>query len=397
LPRRRGRAAPQYTIGVSARTLPQTLSAILTIFGVAARADTLKLTNRPAFGNVTITDFRDDRVVFRGVSGQYLRKPAGEVEWLAIDGQAALNQAEQAAAGGDWQTASAGYEDARPTAGKPWLRRLIAVRLAAACDRGGRFDQAVAVYGELLAADPAAAARHAPRRPGPAGSEVNRRARARIEESLASGPAAPAAAGLRTLLLELLLYEDVTPLPETLGGPAEPSAALSDSQPSDRPQPGSRPTTAPQTAGPLGILPPPDSRPASRPDAAPPQLPPDSFLLDCVQAALDGGDPRRAARLVERATPYAAPCDRGPWRLLLGRCRIESGLLDEAVADLRSLADSDSDPALAGRALYYLGLAYERRRQPEVAAALYAEVLERSDAPEQTKALARDALARLGR
>ncbi|MCK4340771.1 MAG: hypothetical protein KAY37_03500 [Phycisphaerae bacterium] len=43
--------------------------------GGALRADTVKLTNRPAFRNVSIRDFRPDVLIFRGVSGEYLRKP----------------------------------------------------------------------------------------------------------------------------------------------------------------------------------------------------------------------------------------------------------------------------------------------------------------------------------
>ena len=142
-----------YTIGVSVRFVQQTW--LLLVLGGISAADTVKLLNKPAFRNVTISDFRADRLVFRGVSQQYLQKPLDEVEWLAIEGRPELNSAEQAAATGQWAEAVAGYQRALASLSEPWLRELVRMRLLNACRPAGAFDLAVATYADLLGSRPA--------------------------------------------------------------------------------------------------------------------------------------------------------------------------------------------------------------------------------------------------
>ena len=377
---------------MQARSWSKTFGILLLVTARPATGDTVKLTNKPAFCNVSITDFRGGRLVFRGVSGEYLRKPLEEVEWLTIDGEPALNVAEQAATAGNWAEAGARYDEALATIDRPWLRNVVRLRLSTVCEHAGRFDRAVGVYVELLASSPALAAAHSPRSPGPVGSDMNGRARATLEQVLASKPAAAVAEPVRTLLLELLIYEDADPLPPSLiGAPA---------------------TTAPAT-GPapgrvrhLGILPGPDeesepaasSQPAGRSRTAavePTRLTSDSLLLRVAQVACDAGDFQRAARLVQRGMTYVDTSDRGPWRLLQGRCQIEFGKAAEAASDLLNLSETDPDRGRAAWALYYVARAHERLERTDVARSLYEELLQRVDAPEDVRASARAALQRL--
>jgi tetratricopeptide (TPR) repeat protein len=354
------------------------------LLSAAAHADTVKLAGRPPFQNVAVTDFRGGRVAFRGVSGEYIRKSIGEVEWVCLAGQPDINAAEGFAAAADWPRAVTGYERALAQPNRPWLASLIRTRLLCAADRAGQFDRAVTVLVELVAAGAAPPAASIPRHPGLPGSEMNRRTLAALEEALPGVASSADARVLRLLLLELALYEDVE----------LPAALRSEAAAASQPAATSRPSTAP--AGPLGILPAEDARPSatSRPSAAA-RLRDDSFLLDAIAAALDRGDHAWAESLLERALPFVEPTACYPWRLLLGRCQIEGGRFATAAAGLMDVAAHDPDPARRAWALYYVGLAHERMDRVDVARDLYQELAERADAPDDVRASAQGGLRRL--
>jgi tetratricopeptide (TPR) repeat protein len=369
------------------------------------RADAVKLTARPAFRNVAIRDFSGDRLVFRGVSQQDLRKPFHEVEWIELDRLPALSVAEQARSRGQWADAARGYEDALGQANTGWLQTLIRVRLVEACDQSGEFGPAVAALAELIATSPESAARCRPKHPGPPGSAGNQRARATLERTLSNldetgtgNPAGSVAASppgrrsagvpgdaLRTLLLELAIYDELPDLPPPPGQITVLRA----------PPPASSRASEPE----IGILPDVPAAAASQPvttDPGPaPRLHADSLLLDVADAALRSGDAARAVRLVDRGLPYVPVAERAPWRLMLGRAQIEAGQAAPAAADLVALATQTSDPAVAARALYYVGWAHERLGQPDVARRVYSEVLERKDVPTEIRAQAEGALKRV--
>lgn len=352
-----------------------------------SRGDTVKLTNRPAFRNVAVVGFRGGRVIFRGVSGQYLRKPLPEVEWLTIAGAPDLSAAERATTTGDWGRAVPTYEAALEAAGERWLRDLVRFRLLTAYDRAGRFDRAVALYVELLGAHPDLAARFAPRHPGPVDSDVNRQARATLVRVLAADAASPGAGALRALQLELMLYEGLERRPEARTAPTTSGPATT-----------SLPSTGPASDGPIGILGGDEAKPRPAPASSPAvQLPSDSFVLDAAQAACDAEQYSRAVQLIELALPHVASAEQGPWRLLLGRCRIRVGRPAEAASDLLSLAETDPDAARAALALYYAGLAHERMGRADVAGKLYEELLQRADVDAEVKTRARQALDRMKR
>ncbi|MGD8452758.1 MAG: hypothetical protein PVJ57_13140 [Phycisphaerae bacterium] len=339
-------------------------------------SDTVKLHGKPPFRNVRVTGFRHGRVVFRGVSGQFLHKPLDQIEWLAIDNLEALGAAEQAAVTGKWSQAAAGYRSALAHDDEPWRAALLRARLTAVLDRAGRFDEAVAVWLELLAGDADAAAGQAPRHPGPPGSPENGSARERLTAALEAGGAPEVRQRLRTLLLDLALYDEVADLPAELELVAPPEER-----------------TAPGRRSPLLGLPV-ASRPAVRPEV--PTLGGDSLIFAAARAAIQDQNSGRAVRLLERAKPYISDRERDNWRLLLAQARIDAGEPAVAAADLLSLSESTDDPRQAALALYYLGQAHERLGQPDIARRLYRELGEREDLAEDVRALVERARKRLG-
>lgn len=336
--------------------------------GSPTAADTVKLHGKPAFHHVHVSDFRDGRVVFRGVSGQYLRKPLAQVEWVKLDACPPLGVAERAAARGRWTLAIAAYQQALDEAATSWVPDLVRFRLLSTYDRAGRFADAVAVYVELLEHQGAADDAAAPRHPGPPGSATNARALTRLRQALANTESAIARRHLEALLFELRLYEGLDARAAETGGP---------------------PDTATQRS-PILSLP----MPARK--TRPVRLSNDSFLLSAAESALDKGQTTRAVNLLEHALPHVDPAGAGPWRLLLGRARLGAGRPADAAADLLHLAETTRDSALAAAALYYVGIAHEQMGQADVAAQLYRQLLGREDTPADVRRDAADALKRLG-
>ena len=355
------------------RTLPGIFWVLLWTTA-ASDADTVVLTGKPPFRNVQIVDFKHGRLHFRGVSKEVLRKPLREVSWFEIDRCPALSDAETLA-DTDAHAAIAAYERALGKAGESWLQALTRVRLLGAYDRAGRFDDAVALYIQLAREQPELADQCPPRHPAPRGSERNRKAREQLLDAIRHTPSRPGPVALRTLTLELLLFDEVDPLPPEFAPPAS--------------QPASSPATQPDTPPPLLFGD--EERRASRTL----RLPAESFVLSAVRQALAEADAARAARLLERSLPYAAESDAPVWRLLLGRCLIELGQHARAADELLALAET-ADRPLAAEALYYVGVAHERMGRVEVAAETYRELLQQDDLPENIRRLAVQGLKRLG-
>ncbi len=358
-------------------------------------ADTVVLKGKPPFRNVHIVDFEHGRLVFRGVSEELLRKPLSDVVRFKMDRNPMLSNAE-ALAGSDAEIAITAYRQALADAAEPWLRDLIRVRLLGACDRVGRFDEAVALYAEVLQDQPLLAEGHAPRRPAAPGSAENQNARRHLLAATESNRSRAALTALRTLTLELLLFDGIEPLPPEFTPPASGPVASRPAQPVAASQPGNEP---PPLFGP----------PGKRAGAAPAfpgdereqtsgalRLPEDSFVLTGAQEAFQAADALRAARLLERAMPYLAEEESHAWRLLLGRCRIELGQIARAADELLALTEFTSNHRLAAEALYYVGVAHERMDRADVATRLYGELLQQADAPAEVRRLAQQGLERLG-
>jgi len=335
----------------------------------------VKLRGKPAFEHVIVLDYRADELVFRGVSREVLRKSLAEIEWFTLDDQPALSAAERAAAAGRWATALAGYESALVQVPDAWLRTLVQLRLLDAAKHAGRFELAVRLYVELLQTKPLVVRGRAPTRPGPWGSAVNALARREIEGALERDVLPAARAALRSLLLELLIYEDVRELPAALTGmPPEARAAAT-----SRPVRSILPDEAEeQTQEPAALI------------VAP------SLLREVSQEALEHGDGRRAEAWLERGRPFVSADLADAWDLQLGQARLERGRYAAAADGLMALSEATADRALAATALYYVGVAHQRMGRVDVARRLYRELLTREETPTEIAQRAREVLQRLG-
>lgn len=364
-------------------------SAILALLvTTAATADIVKLKDKPPFRSVTITDFRDQRLVFRGVSREYLRKPLSEVAWIAVDGRADLNRAEQLRAEREWAEAADYYRRILDGSQEGWALKFARVRLLEASRQMAKFDQAVDTWIAVISANPSEIESYDPGPPGERGSAQNRRARTLLETASESAESPRVVQALRTLLLELLLYEDVTPLPPAFA--ASPATT--------------RPATATQPASEsgLGILSLPDGGGREvRPERAPPaderlpiRLDDRSLVLEAAECALGQDDVARAERLVERGLPFVDPHQRVPWLIVANRCRIARGAPANAAAELMRITHESNDPAHAAQALYYVGVAHEELGRPDVARDIYRDLLEDVGADERLRARARAGLDR---
>lgn len=340
----------------------------------SAYADTVLLQDRPPFRRVEVLGLRDGRLVFRGVSGEVLRKPIEELAALELEALPSFTQAERARLAGDWITAIAGYEAALHADPPVWLVGLLRRRTMEAYDAAGRFADAVGVYVELLEEHPAHPPGVGPIQPLPVGSPQYRIALERIAEASGRSLGAAQRELLKRLWLEILLVQEVAPLPDELAVPA------------GDPQTGAEDAGAP----PLLFS---DEPARARPVTC--RLGADGLLLRAARQAFDEGDAARAERLLSRAMEYVEPKHAAPWRLLRGRVQIERGKIAEALADLSKLADAAVPTALAMESLYYVGLGREQLGQADAARAAYRAVAESPVATTEMRVLARMRLARL--
>ncbi len=103
--------------------------------------------------------------IFFTAGGKETSRELGKVQRILVDGEAALNAAEEAYAAGNWSAAVDGYQRTVRATTKPWLKDWATARLIDAANKSGRFDAAVASYVATLLKDPAAAAALKPAMP----------------------------------------------------------------------------------------------------------------------------------------------------------------------------------------------------------------------------------------
>lgn len=338
-------------------------------------ADTVKLHGKPAFRNVRVTNFTQGRVVFQGVSREFLRKPLSDVEWLETGANAALGPAEQAAARRDWDAAVEGYRAALKAAGTDWERALVTARLAAVCDAAGRFDEAVELYVGMLETEDEPPVR--PRHPAAVGSEVNARAIKLLAGALVDAPRGVRRDKLQSLLVELRICED----------PGVSLASVLGEQ--EVPEPTSKPAVSPI----LGLRVAPPTEESKRVEF---HLVEGSLLIDVAKEAVRTDEAQRARDILVAALPLFAGADRPLATLQLGRARVVLGEYAAAADELLKLSAAAGESALAAEALYYAGVAHEGLGQSDVARQEYRAVLERAAASQALRAAARAGLARIG-
>jgi hypothetical protein len=369
------------------------IAGLLPVWSVSA--DTVTLAGSPPFRNVSITDVRHGRLIFRGVSGETLQKPLGRVTAVELDELPQLVQADESAAAGDHDSALAALNECDKSARENWQRTLVRYRRLAVLAAAGRTDQALSVFVDLVREDPQTPAENLPGDIGPGGSSANRAALALLRKTRlrAVTPALEQALAVRRLELTLLEEPDAvrrefTPLEQRSASDAPAS------QPTD-------PDDAPLLFG----------TPRAAPSASPISLSRDSPLRSEARRLLAAGDARAALRLLDRALPFVQNADRGWWTLDASRCRIglrefaraaDELLSTSTAADAAAAAANKnaartgaSDRALAAWALYYVGLAHEGLNRPDVAADQYRELRSREDLPTDLRADVESALERL--
>ncbi|RMF83387.1 MAG: hypothetical protein D6744_04810, partial [Planctomycetota bacterium] len=191
------------------RTLIAALSTSVLMLAARAGGDTVKLTDRPAFEDVVVTGYRNDRLLFRGVSGQTLRKPVTEVEWFTCSQRPLLSDAERHRAV-DRGRAINMYERALREEDDAEWRRLIRMRLCDTLDEAGLFDRALETYLDLLREDVASQPPR-PSRVGRPGSPRNAAAAKLLEAALRDRSLGDRRLALRRMRLDLLLIDDRSP------------------------------------------------------------------------------------------------------------------------------------------------------------------------------------------
>lgn len=325
-------------------------------------ADTIRMRNKPPFRNVEVTDFRSGLLSFRGVSRELIRIPVAQVERVEIPSLKVLSEAENAVAEGNWPAAIAGYRRTIEDPGPAWVRPFANARLVDTFDRSGAFDDAVRQYCEIFRTLGPASLPAPPHRPGPVGSIVNRAAVRTLEMETGTHRTA-ANRRLRSLLLELALFEGLAPLPAV-------------------------------------VLIPPDEMPYADQNPETAWISTDSFLIDeALQLAgkATPNDLAAAAVLVERAFPYIAPADRPRARIVRARVQMAAERYAEAERELASVIEQAAESEIRGEALYYLGQSQSGQGQKDAARVSFQKALEEPQTPEPLREACRNALERLSK
>lgn len=170
------------------------LAALLAAGGVS-RADQLQTEGLPA-QPVTVTDFKDGKIVYQTARGVQGGRDYDRVKQLTIDGETAFNAAEDAFAKGQKEQSIDGYVKAIRGTSKAWEKTFAARRLIDAVGETKRFDAQEQAYVALLVTDPAMVAAHKPTLPAK-GSAYLDQASADVDSALLT----PGLTGAQSLAL----------------------------------------------------------------------------------------------------------------------------------------------------------------------------------------------------
>ncbi len=134
------------------------------------RADTLWIGENVAKAikadGVKVTSIKGDRLFYSTDAGMQASKPLNQLPQINIDGETNFNNAENAYARDDLDTAINAYQQVvQSGSAKDWMLSRACERLIKAAKQKNRFDAQVSAYCSLLAKDPAAAAVNKPTAP----------------------------------------------------------------------------------------------------------------------------------------------------------------------------------------------------------------------------------------
>jgi TolA-binding protein len=117
--------------------------------------------------NVSIQGVASGQLVFQSESGNTTQRDLTKILRIHVDGEGALNDAEDAYASSNFAGAVDGYASTMRSTTKDWLKQYISPRLIDSANKSNRFDAAVTAYLNLLQTDPAQAAHIRPQMPSP--------------------------------------------------------------------------------------------------------------------------------------------------------------------------------------------------------------------------------------
>ncbi len=370
--------------------------AVIFLNSAPARGDFIQIIEKPAFDNVQAKDFRERLLIFRGVSGQLLRKPVDQIVTLRLNDFPELTRAEDLAARRD-PAADAAFISAARDGAQTWQRELAAYRRVVAQDRAGLFDGAVAGWLELLRDRPRDALSLTPASPNPTAATAQRQAIEYLRAATLDPLYQRHLPAIRRLLLETLIYDEL-PLDRDGFRPPErivasPAASrrrglFADAEPDA--DAGTSPSAAasvatrrrPQAAAKVGV--PADSAGAAgtaglnQPDAAgklmdlpSPELSADSWLLREIESDLADYSTSRAVRRLTQAEPFITTGARAAWRLAWVEVALNQGCPEEALAIVQELRRRSGRPAtgaeshFVARLRYHEGLAWRALGEPD--------------------------------
>jgi len=116
--------------------------------------------------DVKITRIETDKLFFE-TAGRETSRDIKVVARIEVEGQSALNAAEEAFEKDDWPAATAAYQQVLLAPAKPWIKDWVELRLLQAASHTGNFPAAFPGYLRLIQKDPAMAARYKPPLPEP--------------------------------------------------------------------------------------------------------------------------------------------------------------------------------------------------------------------------------------
>lgn len=142
----------------------QLTAMVVLLCPLLTRADSVTVNALP-YTNVRIVGIKGDQFIF-STAGREIAKPLAQITRISVDGEAALNSAEQAFEEKDWNAATDNYERVFRTTAKPWLKQWCSVRLLESASRGGRFDSAVTAVISMAESSPESASAVSLKMPG---------------------------------------------------------------------------------------------------------------------------------------------------------------------------------------------------------------------------------------
>lgn len=118
-----------------------------------------------SYDNVTITGVSHGQIDFTSASGNAAARDLAKVQRIHVDGENALNDAEDAYVSGKFSDAVDGYLTTTHSTTKDWLKDYVATRLVDAGNKANRFDAVTTAYIAMVQKNPASAAHFRPQMP----------------------------------------------------------------------------------------------------------------------------------------------------------------------------------------------------------------------------------------